>query len=178
MPSSILSRFKRSPSESSTSAIDTSHHSNSSPSNRSPFKRNNSSFRATPEPVAIETTYFDSPISPIGHAHSDSGSHFVEEFDETSRGPVDSTRPRGYTAPALGTPKLVLTADGSSSPVSFGSSPHSERASSLRPGIVGIRRQPSKERLGLGIDTVSEVSLLNLKSIWLPVLYRSIVCKG
>lgn len=159
MPSSILSRFKRSPSESSTAA-DGPSIPTSSPSNRSPFKRNNSSFRATPEPVPAETPYVESPTSPISHAHSENGSHFVEEFDETARDLIDGSRPRGYTAPALGTPKLVLTADGSSSPVSFGSSPHSERASSLRPGIVGIRRQPSKERLGLGIDTVSEVSLL------------------
>lgn len=168
MPSSILARFKRSPSESSTTAADgpTPNLSTSSPSNnsnRSPFRRNNASLKSTPEPASTQQqqVYIETPISPTAHSQSDSGSHFIEEFDEAALNQQDlfnnkGSRPRGYTAPALGTPKLTLTADGSSSPVSFGSSPHSERTSSLR---AGIRKQPSKERLGLGIETVSEVSL-------------------
>lgn len=160
MPSSILARFKRSPSESSTLVADEK----LSLPNKSPFRRSISPFKPTSEGIEIgqQPTYIESPISPTSHGKSDSGSHFVEEFDENQRGLdlVDghgSGRARGQTLPALGTPKLVLTADGESSPVSFGSSHHSDRASSLLG--PGIRRQPSKERLGLGIGTVSEVSL-------------------
>lgn len=142
MPSSILSRFKRSPSESSNNTADDHVYS----PNRSATRRSVSPFKPNPDLAPA------SPVSPtarLSNSGQTNGSSFVEEFGEGG-----GNRPRGQTLPALGTPKLVLTEDGASSPVSFGSSPHSER-SAARPEI---RKRPSQERVGLGIDTVSEVS--------------------
>jgi hypothetical protein len=76
----------------------------------------------------------------------------VEEFDDQGNVTPD-TRPRGFTLPALGTPKLTIQEDGASSPVSFGSSPHSQN----RASHLDIRRKPSHERIGLGVGTLHEV---------------------
>lgn len=164
MPSSILSRFKRSPSDASSLSAQ-SDDTAVSPS-KSAFRRSLSPFKPSPELVETSDTVkvAESPISPTNPgpgrqvpAVVENGSHFVEEFADNQTQVLDHTgRPRGQTLPALGTPKLVLTEDGASSPISFGSSPKSDKTS-LRPTV---KQRPSKERLGLGIDAINEVSRL------------------
>jgi len=126
MPSSIFSKFKKSPSQPTKIELD------NDDNVQSPSKSS-----STPSTAQTNGT---------------GGSHFVEEFDEQGISTPD-TRPRGFTLPPLGTPKLTIQEDGASSPVSFGSSPHSQN----RSGHFDIRRKPSQERIGLGVGTVDEV---------------------
>ena len=153
MPSSILSRFKKSPSQPKVEIADDSYTPSPNKSRRSvsPFTGppNSDYFENSPTSSRTRTA-----STPSGHTQSgnDHGSHFVEEFDEQGNLTPD-TRPRGFTLPALGTPKLTIQEDGASSPVSFGSSPHSQNRSSQ----LDIRRKPSQERIGLGVGTLHEV---------------------
>lgn len=153
MPSSILSRFKKSTSQPKVEIVDDSYTPSPNKSRRSvsPFTGppNSDYFENSPTTSRTRTT-----STPSGHTQSvnDNGSHFVEEFDEQGNLTPD-TRPRGFTLPALGTPKLTIQEDGASSPVSFGSSPHSQNRSSH----LDIRRKPSQERIGLGVGTLHEV---------------------
>ena len=125
MPS-ILSRFKRSPSTSSSSLPGGDQH---HPRRTSTVSSHHSTTTSTEEETALaadsNTTW--SPL--IGQE----GSSFVEQFDE----PSDSPSQQGKRRPAplaipepldkyisgKGTPKLVLTEEGSNSRISLDSSP-------------------------------------------------------
>jgi hypothetical protein len=146
MPSSILSRFKKSPAHSNK--LDLGSDDNLTPDR--PTNRRSTS----PHPErSFDSSAGDSPTSHLGNENgTGSGSHFVEEFDRGAITP--DTRARGFTLPPLGTPKLTLTEDGASSPISFGSSPQSQG----RASHIELRKRPSHERLGLGIGPVEEVS--------------------
>lgn len=150
MPSSILSRFKKSPSQ---PKVQLDHEDNTSSPSTNKSRRSNSPFKVTSE-VINDSPSANRLSTPANHAHSGSGSHFVEEFDDQGLSTPD-TRPRGFTLPALGTPKLTIQEDGASSPVSFGSSPQSQHRASQ----FDIRRKPSQERIGLGVGTLHEVSV-------------------
>lgn len=149
MPPSILSRFKKSPSQPKVEIVDDSPSANKSRRSVSPFTGlpNSTYIEESPTSLRNRTT-----STPSDHIQSAGGSHFVEEFDDQGNTTPD-TRPRGFTLPALGTPKLTIQEDGASSPVSFGSSPHSQN----RGAHFDIRRKPSQERIGLGVGTLHEV---------------------
>jgi len=149
MPSSILSRFKKSPSQPKVQ-LDQEDNTSSPSTNKS--RQSDSPFKVTSETLKDSPTALHDPTS-SNHTHSVGGSHFVEEFDDQGISTPD-TRPRGFTLPPLGTPKLTIQEDGASSPVSFGSSPHSQN----RTTHFDIRRKPSQERIGLGVGTLHEVS--------------------
>jgi hypothetical protein len=153
MPPSILSRFKKSPSQPKVEIVDDSYTPSPNKSRRSvsPFTGLPNSDYIEESPTALRTRTTSIPSSHIQSGHG-TGSHFVEEFDEQGNVTPD-TRPRGFTLPALGTPKLTIQEDGASSPVSFGSSPHSQN----RASHLDIRRKPSQERIGLGVGTLHEV---------------------
>jgi hypothetical protein len=152
MPPSIFSKFKKSPSQ--PTKIELDHDDNASSPNRS-AKRPVSPYRPHSDFVDSPTAHRarDSSTPSTLQTNGTGGSHFIEEFDEQGVTTPD-TRPRGFTLPPLGTPKLTIQEDGASSPVSFGSSPHSQN----RSGHFDIRRKPSQERIGLGVGTVDEVS--------------------
>jgi hypothetical protein len=163
MPSSILSRFKKSPSNSTKLDLDNSGDNNALSPTKSGNRRSPSPFRNNSDlSFNNSTSTYSTEVSPTSrartvpgqeHGHDANGSHFVEEFNEGVYTP--DGRARGFTLPALGTPKLTLTEDGASSPVSFGSSPHSQNKATH----FELRKRPSHERLGLGIGSVDEVSL-------------------
>ena len=153
MPPSILSRFKKSPSQPKVEIVDDSYTPSPNKLRRSvsPFTGLPNSDYIEESPTALRTRTTSTPSSHTQSGHG-TGSHFVEEFDEQGNVTPD-TRPRGFTLPALGTPKLTIQEDGASSPVSFGSSPHSQN----RASHLDIRRKPSQERIGLGVGTLHEV---------------------
>jgi hypothetical protein len=157
MPPSILSRFKKSPSQPKVEIVDDSYTPSPNKSRRSvsPFTGLPNSDFIEESPTALRTRTTSTPSNHTQSGHGN-GSHFVEEFDEQGNVTPD-TRPRGFTLPALGTPKLTIQEDGASSPVSFGSSPHSQNRASHQ----DIRRKPSQERIGLGVGTLHEVSLIS-----------------
>ena len=149
MPSSIISRFKKSPSQPKVQ-LDQEDNTSSPSTNKS--RQSDSPFTVTSETLKDSPTAIHD-LNSSNHTHSVGGSHFVEEFDDQGISTPD-TRPRGFTLPPLGTPKLTIQEDGASSPVSFGSSPHSQN----RTTHFDIRRKPSQERIGLGVGTLHEVS--------------------
>jgi hypothetical protein len=150
MPPSILSRFKKSPSQ-PKAQLETSTDDTSSP-NKS--RRSVSPFTGLPNSDLIDEspTTVRTRTSTLPTQSGNGGSHFIEEFDDQGNTTPD-TRSRGFTLPALGTPKLTIQDEGASSPVSFGSSPHSQN----RATHFDIRRKPSQERIGLGVGTLHEV---------------------
>jgi hypothetical protein len=166
MPPSILSRFKKSPSQPKVEIVDDSYTPSPNKSRRSvsPFTGLPNSDFIEESPTALRTRTTSTPSS---HTQSGSGngSHFVEEFDEQGNVTPD-TRPRGFTLPALGTPKLTIQEDGASSPVSFGSSPHSQN----RASHLDIRRKPSQERIGLGVGTLHEVRHIHHSTVMILIL--------
>ena len=148
MPSSIFSKFKKSPSQ--PTKIELDNDDNVQSPSKSSSKRPVSPFR--PHSDSVDSPARNSSTPSTAQTNGTGGSHFIEEFDEQGISTPD-TRPRGFTLPPLGTPKLTIQEDGASSPVSFGSSPHSQN----RSGHFDIRRKPSQERIGLGVGTVNEV---------------------
>jgi hypothetical protein len=168
MPPSILSRFKKSPSQPKVEIVDDTSTPSPNKSRRSvsPFTGlpNSDYIEESPTTLRTRTTSTPSSHTQSGNGNGN-GSHFVEEFDEQGNVTPD-TRARGFTLPALGTPKLTLQADGASSPVSFGSSPHSQN----RASHFEIRRKPSQERIGLGVGTLHEVHPISHPAIVILII--------
>jgi hypothetical protein len=131
--SKILSRFRRSPSRSSTTSQDDEKH----------FREASASSQLSTE-----------GSSPLSHTRRNpSGSVFVEDIPGTESSRRTPNAPKSLAAPLtiptsgskplVGTPKLVLTEEGSS-PRSF---------LSYSPQLAS----PSKKGLGLGLESVSHL---------------------
>lgn len=133
MPS-ILSRFKRSSSTSSSHSVENRH-------TRSDTVSSSNSQTATTEDDIVLTP---SRSSTAGQG----GSSFVEQFDEPSSSPTKQAKHKPTPLPlgipdstnkqVLGTPKLVLTEEGSNSPRSFESSPVIPNPRAAQPAGLGI----------------------------------------
>ena len=151
MPS-ILSRFKRSPSNSS-SLSGGDHHRPRRPSTGS---SHHSTIISTDEEAALATDTYTSRTPLVGPE----GSSFVEQFDE----PADSPSKQGKRKPAplaiprpvdnhisgKGTPKLVLTEEGSNSRISLDSSPVRAKRGEIGLGLIaGTDPLPGKQAVRL-----------------------------
>jgi hypothetical protein len=145
MPS-ILSRFKRSPSTSSA-------HSEDPATPHTDTTRPISISAQTPKSQFTES----GRVSPTSSSTGGTASSFVEVFDD-GRGGIEKHRPAPLAVPlaihtnggVLGTPKLVLTAEGSNSPISVIDSPASRGSPVPTRGLgLGSDYQTSKRRVSL-----------------------------
>ncbi len=140
MPS-ILSRFKRSPSNASSLEGDHRH-------------RRSSTVSSSHSNTALISSEDETILSPATSSQSPTGgSRFIENLGANSGSPTK--QPKNKPAPlaippaanqqVLGTPKLVLTTEGSNSPKSFDSS------------LVSVQHleKPRVEGVGLGIATTA-----------------------
>lgn len=103
-------------------------------------------------------------LSPNSPQRGTSGSTFVEDFGDealkaintptSTKGrsePLALPLPTSSTTQSLGTPKLVLTEEGSNSPRSFSSSPAAKSSG------TSVRRDISSETVGLGLGVSDSV---------------------
>lgn len=143
MPS-ILSRFKRSPSTSSSlSGSDNRHRRSSTVSSA---HSNSNTLPSEDETLLSPATSSQSPT--LGR----SGSHFLEEFGvpvvspskQGKHKPEPLALPGNTNQQVLGTPKLVLTEEGSNSPRSFDSNP-----------VMASPRHGQAEGLGIALGAVT-----------------------
>lgn len=134
MPS-LLSRFRRSPSRSSDHSVDET--SPSSPRHRRESTASSSVLVPSTESDEDHLSSASNTVSSVNHIRS--GSVFVEDIPNTDTPPKHQQQssfssgrknipsplvvPNSGLKPALGTPKLVLTEEGSNSPHSFTDSP-------------------------------------------------------